>query len=91
MPSKVYSIMACNTPIIASFDTESELADILQRSGAGICVEPEDPRALADAIMKASAGDAFYNNNGRKYVCENASKEICVTKYVNVIKNVLNA
>ena len=35
MPSKTWSIMACDTPIIASFDTDSKLAEILKRACRG--------------------------------------------------------
>ena len=85
MPSKTWSIMACNTPIIASFDTNSELADIVQRADAGICVEPENANALAEAIL------VYYGNNNivcksREYVLEYASKKICTSKYVDVMK-----
>lgn len=49
MPSKVWSIMACNTPIIASFD--SDLAEVINDSGAGNCVEPENINDLKEAIV----------------------------------------
>lgn len=50
MPSKTWSIMACNTPIIASFDTDSDLADVIRDSNAGVCVEPGDVDALINEI-----------------------------------------
>lgn len=85
MPSKTWSIMACDTPIIASFDTDSELAEILSASGAGVCVEPEDEGALVAAIL--SAKDKTLNvKGGRDYVCKNASKNVCVPKYVEILK-----
>lgn len=89
MPSKTWSIMACNTSIIASFDTDSDLADVIRDSGAGKCVEPGDVDALVKAI------EAVYSewNDGvqkllnlREYVRLNASKEICVEKYMEAIK-----
>ena len=85
MPSKTWSIMACNTPIIASFDTNSELADIIQRANAGICVDPENANILSDAILM------YYDNNNivcesREYVLKYASKKICTSKYVDVMK-----
>ena len=89
MPSKTWNIMACGTPIIASFDTDSELAEILKSSNAGICVEPENYKALADTIIE-------YKNNylkfssGRDYVLRNADKRICLKKYVCVIKNLMD-
>lgn len=88
MPSKTWSIMACNTPIIASFDTDSDLADVIRDSKAGVCVEPGNVQELLDAIK------AKYQlwklgikkgHNLREYVKENASKEKCVGRYIEVI------
>lgn len=88
MPSKMWSIMACNTPIIASFDTDSDLADVIRASGAGTCVNPGDVDALVKTI------EAFYLDwkqekqkslNLREYVRLHASKELCVEKYVRTI------
>ncbi len=84
MPSKTWSIMACNTPIIASFDTGSELAEILEKANAGFCVEPENAQALAKAIVDfAGSKDGIYTN-GRNFATENASKQMCVGKYIEV-------
>lgn len=84
MPSKTWSIMACNTPIIASFDTDSDLADVIRDSGAGCCVEPEDVEALCEAIKKCKENtEVAYNS--REYVKRNASKESCVNKYIQVL------
>jgi glycosyltransferase involved in cell wall biosynthesis len=90
LPSKTWSIMACNTPIIASFDTDSELSMIIQEAGAGICVAPEQEDELADAIK------AYYEKwnkglmptvNSREYVLNHASKAVCVQKYIEVFEN----
>ena len=84
LPSKLWSIMACDTRVIAAFDTDSELSDILKDSGAGVCVEPEDPSALKEAIEKAYANRASAADaHAREYVMQNASKEACVQKYVD--------
>lgn len=85
MPSKTWSIMACNTPIIASFDTDSELSEILERAKAGTTVEPENADALAEEIIRYKAEKLECGS--RNYVCENASSEVCTAKYVEVMKN----
>lgn len=89
MPSKTWSIMACNTPIIASFDTDSDLADVIKDSGAGICVEPGDVDELVEAIkgayMEWENGENIFLNL-RDYVRKNASKETCVKKYINILQ-----
>lgn len=89
MPSKTWSIMACNTPIIASFDIESDLSDVLRRSGAGECVKPENVTELVNAILNMK-NRGICSNNLREYVKANASKETCVSRYVSIISNVEN-
>lgn len=92
MPSKTWSIMACNTPIIASFDTDSDLAEIIRDSGAGMCVEPGNTEALTSSIQKFYVDYKFSNQvnyDMRQFVRMNASKETCVPKYIDVIKSVI--
>lgn len=89
MPSKTWSIMACNTPIIASFDTDSELAEVIARANAGLCVEPEDPAALAEAINQIQKLNTI--TSGRVYVHQYASKTKCVQEYVSAIVKSVNA
>ena len=88
LPSKIWSIMACNTPIIASFDTDSDLAEIIADSAAGKCVEAGNVEALADVILenyrKWMTGKTV-EINLREFVRENASKEICVKRYIETI------
>lgn len=91
LPSKTWSIMACNTPIVASFDTDSALSGVLEKSGGGTCVEPENKKLLAKEIEKK------YNEwslniktecNSRDYVKNNLSKQICVSRYLREIENI---
>lgn len=86
MPSKLWSIMACNTPIIASFDADSELAEVISKSQGGKCIEPEDSSAMSDAIIEASKTYCPYDTDLREYVLKNASKQLCVKEYIKIIK-----
>lgn len=87
MPSKTWSIMACNTPIIASFDIDSELNSIITLANAGICIEPQNKDELCSSILKYKKCNLEVKQNGRIYVLENASKEKCVDKYIEVLEN----
>lgn len=92
MPSKTWSILACGTPIIASFDTESDLADVLKASGAGCCVDPENPQSLADAIREAfrtRPKTAAAMESLRAYAMRTASREACVGEYIRQFREVL--
>lgn len=90
MPSKTWSIMACNTPIIASFDVDSDLDKVLRDSNSGLCVPPADAKELASAIIDFKVSSRT-NQEGRTYVTEYASKEKCVFKYVSVLEKVWKA
>lgn len=88
MPSKTWTIMACNTPIVASFDIESELAEILKKSNSGICVPPGNADELIKAIKMVSDNPAsiIALKNGREYVKNYASKFACTEKTIEVLK-----
>ena len=88
LPSKIWSIMACNTPIIASFDTNSDLAEILQSSGAGSCVDPGNIELLCREIMHRyhTSKENELAHNLREYVEKEASKDVCVGRYINCLK-----
>ena len=90
LPSKLWSIMACETPIIASFDMDSDLNLILQDSNSGVCVPPNDEYALANAIKSAYEKKWFENTGikSREYVSNNASKEICLKRYIDIFLNI---
>ena len=48
MPSKIYEAAAMARPIILG--VQGEAAKLVNETGAGICIEPENPHQLADAL-----------------------------------------
>lgn len=50
VPSKTYSILAAGRPLIASVDPGSEVAQVVERAGAGLAVPPEDSEAFTKAV-----------------------------------------
>ncbi len=51
IPSKTYSILASGRALLASIDAECEAVDLVGKAGAGVCIPPNDPEALAEAVM----------------------------------------
>jgi len=49
-PLKVYEYLACGRPVVAS--GVPGISELLQRSGAGLLVPPDDPRALAATLRE---------------------------------------
>ncbi len=85
MPSKTWSIMACNTRIIASYDQDSELCAIIKKYHAGICVEPENTDEFIHAILtlQKEKGNSIYAEP-RTAVMEIASKKRCTSQYIQL-------
>ena len=91
-PSKMVSIIATATPIIASFDTESEMCRLIEQYDCGICVEPESAEKLVQAIryMNMNREDAQKKGkNGRQLAINMFQKEKCTEKYIEVIMEAL--
>ncbi len=51
MPSKTFSILASGRPVVACIDEGSEAWNLISRAEAGLCVPPENPSALVEAIL----------------------------------------
>ena len=69
LPSKIFEAMATAKPIILG--VEGEARELLVNAGAGLCVPPEDPQALAQAIRtlaRDSSMGAALGEAGRQYV-----------------------
>ena len=90
VPSKTWSYMSAERPVLASFDTDSELRMILDESCCGVCVAPDDKDKLKEAILQMASSELSQaGKNGRKFVIENVSKEKCVNKYLKVFKDIV--
>ena len=50
VPSKTYSILAAGRPLVASVDSGTEVARLVEGAGAGIAVPAEDSEALISAL-----------------------------------------
>jgi colanic acid biosynthesis glycosyl transferase WcaI len=51
IPSKIFESMGMGVPLLMSLP-EGEATSIVRSAGAGVCVPPEDPRAMADAVVR---------------------------------------
>lgn len=52
LPSKIGPYLASGRPIVASIDPATPAAEILDESGGALIVPPEDPPALAQALLR---------------------------------------
>jgi colanic acid biosynthesis glycosyl transferase WcaI len=52
LPSKLFNLMASGRPILAVAPLESELAQLIEETKCGVTVAPEQPKSLAEMIMR---------------------------------------
>lgn len=92
VPSKMFDAWACGCPIILSIGGEAR--QVLERAEAGLFVQPEDPAAMADAILGLRA-DAerrrTYGENGRRFVVDNYSRQAQAVRLEALLQGMVSA
>jgi glycosyltransferase involved in cell wall biosynthesis len=81
VPSKILSIMAAGRPVLASLSLEGDAPRLLAEARSGICLAPENPQGLAEAILKFSQNPRLGEQmgaNGRRYAVRHLSLEACL-------------
>jgi glycosyltransferase involved in cell wall biosynthesis len=86
LPSKIFEAMAGAVPIIASIDGEARA--LVEKARAGICIEPENPQAMADAIVQLYNDPSYrktLGENGRRYVIEHYNRRSIAEEFERLI------
>ena len=89
VPSKTFSIMAAGRPILASFDEDSALCQLLKNEHCGMVTDPESEDSLISGVKKLYCEKelrCILGENGRRYVTEVLDKDRCTKQYVDVIR-----
>jgi len=88
-PNKVFDYMACERPTILAIDGIARRL-VCDEANAGIFVEPENGRAIADAIARlADCPDEAHTlgRNGRAWVVANASRPALAQRYLAALES----
>lgn len=91
-PSKTYTIMAAQRPVIASTDQASELADLVKRADCGWVVEPEDVASLTQAILNAANHPHVSQEKGvqgYQHIRKNYGRQAVTLMYDSLFKQML--
>jgi glycosyltransferase involved in cell wall biosynthesis len=86
IPSKMFEAMAAGKPAILG--VEGEAKEILLSSQAGLAIPPEDPGAMADAILKLRNEPSrcqALGRNGRQAVLEKYQRRTEAAKYLSLL------
>lgn len=91
MPSKTWSIMSSGKPILAIFDKESELYNIIHKYNIGFFSEAGNTEMLVENLLFLSKNRDIcskYGNNARKYIELYLTKKTNVEKYIRVFDRI---
>lgn len=89
--SKFYTALASGTAILAISTSGSEIGTVVERTGCGIRVDPNQPEAVADAIRHWSRNPAEVAEMGRRareVFEEEFSKTQALDKYEQVVSEI---
>lgn len=88
VPSKTWGYMAAHKPILASFDANSDLTEIIKRVECGIVAEADKKDDLVKAIrtMKEDPDLPFKGEKGANFLKNELDKDKCVGEYVRIIE-----
>ena len=93
-PSKVYSNLACERPILVSAEDGSEMAALVLNARCGRTVHPENGPALAEAVRQAYEERdrlAEEGRRGRELIEREYSKEAIARRYDALIDELTSA
>lgn len=88
-PSKLLTYCAAGKPVVAAVHADSEAAKFVTSAQCGLVVEPEDPQALAVALLELRSSLTRRDRlgaNGKAYVAREFDQNIVLDKFAEVLK-----
>jgi colanic acid biosynthesis glycosyl transferase WcaI len=94
MPSKIYEIMASGRPLLASAERHSAVWQLVEDTGCGVCLEPENAGQLTKAIRRLRDDVQLRERfavNGRRAAQALYGKDVVAEAYQDLLQRVVNA
>lgn len=92
IPSKILSIMATGRPLVASLPLDGDAPKLVETARCGLALPPEDPHALANAIMTLYHDENLreeLGRNGRRYAEQHLSLTASVRQYEALFQRIV--
>lgn len=88
LPSKMFETLASNVPIVLS--VEGEAQQLIEEAKAGICVEPENEKEIAEAVLKLYQNPELKEEmgvNGRMYIEEYFDRAKITRRFEEILRS----
>jgi len=86
IPTKMLEFMSCARPVIVGVGGQAR--QIVEEAHAGIAIEPENAKELAQAIVQLANDPNVgrtLGQHGREYIRQTLSREQTATKYIEIL------
>src|SRR5208282_4513761 len=90
LPTKMLEFMSCARPVILGVDGHAR--KVMEQANAGIFIPPEDPVALANAVVRLAANPALretLGHNGRQHILRYFARQNTAKLYINLLQDLL--
>jgi glycosyltransferase involved in cell wall biosynthesis len=90
-PNKVFDYMAAGLPVLCAID--GVIRDVVEKGQAGRFVEPGNPEALAEAILRLVAdreGARQMGAAGRRWVCAHYDRKILASNLTAIMESMVD-
>jgi colanic acid biosynthesis glycosyl transferase WcaI len=94
LPSKTLSILSSGRPIIVSIDEGSDTWNLIKRAKAGLCIPPENPPALVEAILTLKNDHELcdrFGRDGRIWAENNHSPQSCAKQIEKIMLEIISS
>ena len=89
IPTKMLEFMACARPVILG--VEGQARQIVQEARAGLCIQPENAKELAQAVIRLAADGVLgksLGSDGRKYILQHFSRPQTAATYLDILRKI---
>lgn len=86
LPSKIFEAMAMGRPIVLGVEGESR--ELVEEGQCGLCVEPENEAALAEAVRRLASDPELQvtlGANGQEFVARCFNRETLAREYLEIL------
>lgn len=91
VPSKLISYLLAGRPVIAAVLRESDTAAMVIESGAGVVVNPDDPKGLAGAVREMAQRSRDerlrIGSAAREWAMTHVTTEACLPRLIDIVES----
>lgn len=92
LPSKLFTVLASGRPLVGCVGEDSEMRRLVEQAKAGLLVQPEDPIALSQAILRLKNDVRLceqMGQNARVWAEQNHSTNVAKQKFEQLLSSAI--